>query len=71
MLELDLQKTLNDHIKWLNSEGGARANLSGADLREANLRGADLRWTDLGGANLSRADLRKADLNGAKGRDES
>ena len=44
---------------------GARANLSGADLRAADLYGADLYGADLRGANLYGADLRGADLYGA------
>src|SRR5215468_8853818 len=61
-------------------EGGARAdlsdanlsgadlgsaNLSGAILRGANLEGADLRRARLSSADLSRANLRKADLRNA------
>lgn len=34
---MNLQQILDDHKKWLNDEGGKRANLS-----DANLRGADL-----------------------------
>jgi hypothetical protein len=75
-----LQKILEEHKKWCFGEGGERANLSGADLREANLRwanlsGADLseanlRWAnlsgaDISGANLSEADISEADISGA------
>ena len=64
---MDLKKILDEHLLWLNGEGGSRANLfganlRGADLRNANLRGADLRNADLFGANLRGADLRNADL---------
>ena len=69
-----LAQTLADHASWLRGEGGARANLSGADLRganlseanlsEANLREANLRWGAVR-ANLSGADLREADLRWA------
>ena len=51
----NLKEILAEHKKWINNEGGTRANLRGADLRGADLRGADLR----------RADLREADLRGA------
>ena len=67
----ELDVFLRKHKLWLeNKEGGERANLGGADLREANLGGADLReanlWgANLGGANLWGADLREANLGGA------
>ena len=54
---MDLKKILDEHLLWLNGEGGSRANLRDADLRGANLRNANLR-----GANLSNADLSDADL---------
>ena len=57
---MDLKKILDEHLLWLNGEGGSRANLSNADLRGANLSNADLR-----GANLSNADLFGANLRGA------
>ena len=57
---MDLKKILDEHLLWLNGEGGSRANLRGANLRGANLSNADLR-----GANLSDANLRCADLFGA------
>ena len=34
---MDLKKILDEHLLWLNGEGGSRANLSNADLRDANL----------------------------------
>ena len=61
----DLKKVLDDHALWLRGEGGARANLRGADLEGANLRWADLRWAYLEGANLRGANLRRADLRRA------
>ena len=54
---MDLKKILDEHLLWLNGEGGSRANLSGADLRGANLCDADLRDADLSGANLSCASM--------------
>ena len=67
---MDLKKILDEHLLWLNGEGGSRADLSGADLSGADLRGAnlsdaDLRGADLSGANLSGADLFGANLSGA------
>lgn len=63
------------HQAWLRGEGGERANLRWADLRDAYLRDADLwdaylRDADLQGADLSGADLTDtalwgADLSGA------
>ena len=61
---MDLKKILDEHLLWLNGEGGSRANLSNADLFGANLSGADLRGADLSGADLSCANLRGADLSG-------
>ena len=57
---MDLKKILDEHLLWLNGEGGSCANLFGANLRGANLSDADLR-----GANLSDADLRCANLSNA------
>ena len=67
---MDLKKILDEHLLWLNGEGGSRADLRGADLSGANLSGAnlsdaDLRGADLSNANLSGADLRGADLSNA------
>jgi len=67
---MDLKKILDEHLLWLNGEGGSRAdlsgaNLSGADLSFANLRGADLSFANLRDADLSFANLRDADLSGA------
>jgi hypothetical protein len=60
-----LRAILDAHAEWLADDGGERADLSGADLREANLSGADLRRADLSGADLREADLREANLSGA------
>ncbi|GAA6306790.1 pentapeptide repeat-containing protein [Flavonifractor plautii] len=67
---MDLKKILDEHLLWLNGEGGSRANLRdanlrGADLSGANLRGANLRDANLRGADLSGVNLRGADLSGA------
>ena len=61
-----LNKIIEKHKKWAtNKEGGERANLSGADLRDANLSEADLRGADFSGADLRDANLSEADFSGA------
>ena len=44
---MDLKKILDEHLLWLNGEGGSCANLFGANLRGANLSDADLRCANL------------------------
>jgi hypothetical protein len=76
----EIELILKEHAKWVRGEGGERADLReanlreaglreagllGADLREAGLREADLRGADLRWADLRGADLRWADLRGA------
>ena len=83
---MDIKKILSEHSKWINGDGGERANLRWADLRRAdlseadlrranlsvaNLRGANLSEADLSVADLSEADLRWADLSGAKNIDQA
>ena len=69
--DTELKAIIYKHAKWAKGEdGGERANLCGADLRDADLRGADLCDANLCGANLYDtdlygADLRDADLRGA------
>ncbi|EAH2872914.1 pentapeptide repeat-containing protein [Listeria monocytogenes] len=65
MKQEELDIILENHGKWLFNEGGDRADLSNADLKNTNLRFANLRLADLRGANLSYADLSYADLRGA------
>ena len=65
MNKTKLDAILDAHGKWLRGDGGARADLSGADLSGADLSGADLSGADLVEANLSGADLSRADLSGA------
>ena len=76
-----LKATIEKHGKWLrNEEGGEKADLSRANLREAdlsranlseanfrwaNLSGANFRWANLSEADLSRANLSRANLSGA------
>jgi uncharacterized protein YjbI with pentapeptide repeats len=73
----DLGSLLEDHARWIESEGidGRRAvlansalagcELAGRMLRRADLAGADLRRARLCGADLAGADLKGADLRGA------
>ncbi len=75
--EEDLQKILEAHRKWVESEGKegkkadlARANLQVAFLFEANLEGANLNEANLQDAllldaNLEGANLAEANLKGA------
>ena len=76
MNEENIIKYLERHLKWINDEEGGEkadlreaylreADLREADLREANLIGANLREANLIGANLSEADLSEADLREA------
>lgn len=75
MEQKELNKILESHKRWLQGEGGKRANLRRADLRGANLTEADLYRALLIEANLTEAnlygallvetDLREADLRGA------
>ena len=65
MTSEEIKEVLDLHKKWLNEQGGERADLCWADLSGADLRGADLSGADLRGADLSGADLRGADLSGA------
>ena len=76
---MDLKTVLENHLKWINSYGGERANLERANLERANLEGAILRdviligailrSANLRGANLIDANLRGANLRGANLRD--
>jgi hypothetical protein len=71
MKQEELNEILRLHKLWLaNEEGGAKANLKGADLKGAelecaDLKGANLEGADLKGANLADADLSEANLSGA------
>ena len=75
MTQNEIDRILENHKKWLNADGGSRANLGGTNLRGANLGGTNLRGADLWaaelrganlrGANLRDANLRVADLRGA------
>ena len=61
-----IKEILEKHSKWLNGEeGGERADLQWAKLREADLRDADLQGAVLQRADLQGADLQGADLRGA------
>lgn len=61
----ELKAVLDDHRRWLDGDGGSRADLGFADLRRANLQGATLHDANLQGAILRGANLRGADLVGA------
>lgn len=61
----ELKIILEKHRKWLNNDGGERAELSSANLSEADLRGADLGYAIMSGTNLNHADLRHTNLSDA------
>lgn len=61
----NLEEIVANHGRWLQGDGGKRADLSGANLYRTNLYETDLRGADLRGANLYNANLRKTDLHGA------
>ena len=63
MTQEEFNAILENHKKWLEGNGGERANLKGADLRDADLRDANLRGAYLYGANLCDADLRDVRYN--------
>ena len=70
MMKTELDEILARHVLWLDADGGACANLCGANLGGANLRGANfgganLRDANLCGANLGGANLCGANLGGA------
>ena len=60
-----LSGILENHKLWLNNDGGSRANLRDADMRDADLSYANLRDANLSGANLRYANLSYANLSGA------
>ena len=63
----ELDKVLENHKLWLNSDGreGEKADLSGYNLTKADLRGTDLRNTDLIETNLEYTNLSEVNLEGA------
>ncbi|EAC4364870.1 pentapeptide repeat-containing protein [Listeria monocytogenes] len=65
MKQEELNIILENHGKWLLNEGGERADLSNAYLKNTNLIFANLRHANLSDANLSSADLSGADLSEA------
>lgn len=59
----ELSNVLKLHKKYLDNDGGERANLNGVDLSNVDLRCVNLRNANLSGANLSGANLRDATLS--------
>ena len=53
----ELAVILKDHEAWLKGQGGAKADLSSANLRYADLSSANLSSADLSYANLRSANL--------------
>lgn len=58
----EMKDVLEKHKKWLNDEGGEKADLSNTYLQNVNLRYVDLRYANLSGADLSHVYLQKANL---------
>ena len=65
MNQKELNKVLSDHLKYLNDDGGQRANLQYANLQYANLNDSNLQGADLKFVNLNYSNLQGADLEGA------
>ena len=70
MGQIELNEIIASHGRWLQGEGGKRADLSGANLISVDLEGVDLheanmRYASLYGADLHRAYLEGVDLEGA------
>ena len=69
--DTELKAIIYKHVKWVRGEdGGERADLRDADLRNANLSGTDLSDANLSGTDLRGANLRNADLSDAKNTDK-
>ena len=60
-----LEEILEDHKRWLNNNGGERANLMGVDLSNVDLSNVNLSNTNLTDTNLRCANLTSVDLSGA------
>ena len=69
--DAELKEILDSHSKWLRNDGGKRADLCGANLRDASLYNANLYGASLQDANLCGANLRGASLYNANLRDAS
>lgn len=70
MGQVELNEIIANHGRWLQGEGGKRANLIGAnpifvDLEGVDLHEANMRYASLYGADLNRAYLEGVDLEGA------
>ena len=68
--EEQLKRIFSSHTKWLNKEGGERADLSNSDLSGLSLRGSNLSGSNLSGSNLRDSDLsysclRNSNLSGS------
>ena len=65
----NLKEVLELHKKWLEEEGGKKADLSCEDLSYVDFSNSDLRCIILRGANLEGTNLNYANLRGAYLRD--
>jgi len=65
MNQKELNEILELHKKWLNNDGGKRADFTDANLTGVRLADANLSHADLTDAILTDADLTYANLTGA------
>lgn len=65
MTKGELQDIIESHKKWLNGDGGERANLCGADLSDTYLCNVSLQHALMIHANLCNANLSGVDLKDA------
>ena len=66
MTQKEIDEIIRKHSEWLiNSNNGARADLSNANLNNADLSNANLKEANLEKANLKWVNLEKANLEGA------
>ena len=65
MTKEEIAAVLAEHKAWIESKGGKRAYLAGANLAGANLDGANLAGANLARAYLAGANLAGANLDGA------
>lgn len=67
MKRKEFDEMMRLHEIWLNGEdGGRRATMQGADLRNVNMNRADMRGVNMQRANMLHADMQYANMQCAK-----